>query len=343
MRSLHSARWLLLALLICLIPASSQAGIFISVNFGPPVLPVYVQPPCPQPNLMWMPGSWQYGPDGYFWVPGAWVPAPYEGALWTPGYWGFNSGAYVWNVGYWGRHIGYYGGVNYGFGYGGIGFAGGEWRGHDFAYNTAVINVNTTIIHTTYVNETIVRQNIVANPNHVAYAGGPGGINHPASPQEKTFSAEPHTPPTSFQTQHVEAAKVDKTSYAKTNGGHPAKLVAAKPLAAETHAPPPMRAAVTPAKSTVGGPTGSVKPTTAAHPETNGTSARPATVGSQPKSPPANAMHTNTAPAHNTEAPRHDAVPPAHNTAPPVHNSAPKPPPPAPRPAAKPKPEGHEK
>ena len=60
-------------------------------EFAPPVLPVYVQPPCPQPGWMWTPGYWAYGPDGYYWVPGTWVPAPYVGALWTPGYWGWNA------------------------------------------------------------------------------------------------------------------------------------------------------------------------------------------------------------------------------------------------------------
>ncbi|MGD0629462.1 MAG: hypothetical protein ABR987_08920, partial [Terracidiphilus sp.] len=175
MRLFRSARWLLLALLVCLVPASSNAGVFISVNFGPPVLPVYVQPVCPQPNLIWMPGYWAYGDDGYYWVPGAWVPAPFVGGLWTPGYWGWRSGLYVYNPGYWGYHVGYYGGVNYGGGYLGIGFAGGEWRGGVFAYNTAVVNVNTTIIHTTYINRTIIQTNTIVNNNHVAYSGGPGG------------------------------------------------------------------------------------------------------------------------------------------------------------------------
>ena len=91
---------------------------------------------------MWTPGYWAYGDDGYYWVPGAWVPAPYEGALWTPGYWGWASGLYVWHRGYWGPHVGYYGGVNYGFGYMGVGFAGGVWRGGVFAYNTAVVHVD---------------------------------------------------------------------------------------------------------------------------------------------------------------------------------------------------------
>ena len=233
------ARWLLLTLFISLFPVFSSSQLVISVGFAPPVLPVYVQPECPQPNLMWTPGFWAYGPDGYFWVPGAWVPAPYEGALWTPPYWGWEGGHYGFHDGYWGPHIGYYGGVNYGFGYGGIGFAGGEWRGGSFAYNTAVVHVNETIIHTTYINTTIVQSGIVANPNHVAYNGGPGGIQHAAAPQELVAAHDQHVAPTKFQTQHIAAAKVDKTSYAKANGGHPKTLAVAKPLPEEKHAPPP--------------------------------------------------------------------------------------------------------
>ena len=181
-----SSRWkrvlmqaIMLALLVCLIPASSNAAVFISVGFAPPVLPVYVQPPCPQDGWMWTPGYWAYGDDGYYWVPGTWVPAPYEGALWTPGYWGWGGGLYVWHPGYWGPHVGYYGGVNYGFGYMGIGFVGGVWAASEFRYNTAVMHVNTTVIHNTYVDNTIVRNNTIVNDRHVAYSGGPGGINHP--------------------------------------------------------------------------------------------------------------------------------------------------------------------
>ncbi len=56
-----------------------------------------------------------------------------------------------WHPGYWGQHVGYYGGVNYGFGYMGIGFVGGMWAGGAFRYNTAVMRVNETVIHNTYV------------------------------------------------------------------------------------------------------------------------------------------------------------------------------------------------
>jgi hypothetical protein len=320
----RSARWLLLALLVCLVPASSNAGIFISVNFGPPVLPVYEVPACPQPNLIWTPGYWAYGPDGYFWVPGAWVPAPFVGGLWTPGYWGWSSGLYVYNPGYWGYHVGYYGGVNYGGGYLGIGFAGGEWRGGGFAYNTAVVNVNTTIIHNTYINQTIVQQNTVANPNHVAYAGGPGGIQHVAAPQEKIAASETHTPPTTFQTQHINAAQADKTSYARVNGGKPANLAVAKPLPVETHPAPPAPKAA-PSSSTGKN-----------IPVANGSRSSTATGSGAPKLPPANTgLQANTNNGSRTVTPPKTTTPPKTYAAP--KTNAPS------KPPEKPKPEGHEK
>jgi hypothetical protein len=139
---------------------------------------------------------------------------------------------YVFHDGYWGAHIGYYGGVNYGYGYGGIGFAGGEWRGGHFAYNTAVINVNREVIHTTYIDRTIVERNTIVNPGHVAYSGGPGGIHHDPAPEERMAEHEQHQAPTVFQQHHIEAAKADTTSYAKNNGGRPQNLAVAKPLEA---------------------------------------------------------------------------------------------------------------
>jgi hypothetical protein len=325
----QSARWLLLALLVCLVPASSNAGVFISVNFGPPVLPVYEVPVCPQPNLIWTPGYWAYGSDGYFWVPGAWVPAPFVGGLWTPGYWGWSNSLYVYNPGYWGYHVGYYGGVNYGGGYLGIGFAGGEWRGGAFAYNTAVVHVNTTIIHNTYVNQTIIQQNTVANPNHVAYSGGPGGIQHTAAPQEQIAAHETHTAPTTFQTQHINAAQADKTSYAKVNGGKPATLAVAKPLPVESHpAPTPSKAAVSSSASkNTPVANGSRSPAPAGY----GVSKQPAVnTGSQ----------ANTSGgSKNTEM---RTVTPPRNTTPPKTYTAPKTNAPS-KPAEKPKPKGHEK
>lgn len=239
----RSARWLLLALLVSLVPATSHAGVFISVGFAPPPLLVYSQPVCPEPGLMWTPGYWAYGPDGYYWVPGAWVPAPYEGALWTPGYWGWGSGLYVWHPGYWGAHVGYYGGVNYGFGYMGIGFVGGEWRGGVFAYNSAVMHVGFGggWGNRVYVDRTIVERNTIINDRHVAFSGGPGGINHPPTPQERSYMNERHMGPTPAQTQHMQAAAGNRNAYFNNNHGHPSQVVANRPLSEGNHANPAAR------------------------------------------------------------------------------------------------------
>jgi hypothetical protein len=333
MRLFRSARWLLLALFASLLPASSYAGVFISVNFGPPVLPIYVQPVCPAPDLIWTPGYWAYGADGYFWVPGAWVPAPFSGGLWTPAYWGWSGGQYLFHPGYWGYHVGYYGGVNYGGGYLGIGFSGGEWRGGHMAYNTAVVNVNTRIIHTTFIDRTVIQRNTVMNPGHVAYAGGPGGINHAAAPEERVAERETHTPPTTFQSQHIQSAQSNRTSYAKNNGGHPTMLAAAKPLPVESHPAPP-RTAVNAGHPATGN--------TPSHLNANPTLERHA----DPLPPHTNPVptHTNTVPTSTTHpgtvAP-HTPVAPRTYT-PPKTNTAPRTAP-APRTASKPKPEGHEK
>jgi len=62
-------------------------------------------------------GYWAYGDQGYFWVPGTWVMAPEVGLLWTPGYWGWGDNATL-GMTLLGDHVGFYGGVAYGFGYG---------------------------------------------------------------------------------------------------------------------------------------------------------------------------------------------------------------------------------
>jgi hypothetical protein len=239
MRLLRSFPWLLPALLVFLIPASSHAGVFISVGYAPPPLVTYVQPICPEPGLIWMPGYWAYGDDGYYWVPGAWVPAPYVGAYWTPGFWGWGNGLYMWHPGYWGPAVGYYGGINYGYGYYGTGFVGGMWRGRMFAYNTAVMRVNTTVIRNVYVDRTVIREHTIVE-NHVAYNGGPGGIRHEPTPQEREAMNQPHMAPTRYQQQHIEQAMQNRSAYFRNNHGRPSDLVARRPLPAERHAPPAM-------------------------------------------------------------------------------------------------------
>jgi hypothetical protein len=286
MRLFRRARWLLLALLISVFPAFLHAQIVISVGFAPPELPVYEQPFCPQANWMWVPGYWAYGEGDYYWVPGAWVQAPYEGALWTPYYWDWYGGRYRFHRGYWGRHVGYYGGVDYGFGYGGIGFTGGEWRGNEFAYNTAVMRVNERVIHTTYNDPASVQRNTIANRSRVSYSGGPGGIQHAATPGERVADRDQHTAPTSLQTHHEETAKADKSAYAKANGGHPQNAVAAKPLGEEKHV-------------------AAAAPKTEARPETR--TAPKAEARPEARSEPRAAPQSHASPAQRAAPPQHAA------------------------------------
>src|SRR5215470_7258833 len=131
--------------------STSYGSVFVSVAVAPPPIPVYAQPVCPGPNYIWVPGYWAWDADGgYYWVPGYWTLAPFVGALWTPGWWGWGNGVYLWHAGYWGRHVGFYGGIDYGFGYFGLGYVGGYWRSGGFYYNTAVNNVNVTIVNYVY-------------------------------------------------------------------------------------------------------------------------------------------------------------------------------------------------
>ena len=190
-----------------------QVVVGVSVRIGPPPLPVYVQPVCPEPGYIWAPGYWAYGPDGYFWVPGTWVEPPEVGLLWTPGYWG-GDGFYLWHAGYWGPEVGNYGGINYGFGYPGVGFFGGYWRGGAYFYNRAVTNVDVTVVRNTY-HTTVVNQ----STNRVSFNGGPGGLT--ARPTEREIAAghQRRSTMTAEQTQHQQAASTNRTLHASVSHG----------------------------------------------------------------------------------------------------------------------------
>jgi len=202
----------------------ARAQVAISVAFGPPALPVYAQPICPGEGFIWTPGYWAWGPEGYFWVPGTWVRPPRIGYLWTPAYWGWGGSGYIFHPGYWGPHIGFYGGINYGFGYSGVGYEGGYWRGNTFAYNRAVNNINIANVHNVYERPVEVRNGAW---NHVSYNGGRGGVPYQPSPQELAAVREQHFRPTGEQMLHQNTAARSPQQFARINGGRPA--VAAAP------------------------------------------------------------------------------------------------------------------
>jgi hypothetical protein len=211
--------------LIFMQPTFGQA-VSVTVSFGPPALPVYDLPSCPGDGYLWVPGYWAWDPDyGYYWVPGTWIEAPEPGFLWTPGWWGWEGGGYLWHAGFWGPHVGFYGGINYGFGYFGVGFVGGRWDGGHFRYNTAVLSVDTTIIHNTYIDRTV----IVNNTTRVSYNGGEGGLQARPTPEEERAGQERHMGPVQMQQQHLEAARTNPDMRASENHGSPAVAATSRP------------------------------------------------------------------------------------------------------------------
>jgi hypothetical protein len=225
MRTRTAVCWLLFSfVLLVFSPAVfAQVGVGISVNFGPPAIPVYEQPICPTDGYLWTPGYWAYDDgDGYYWVPGTWIEPPQVGFLWTPGYWGWGESAFLFHEGYWGSQVGFYGGINYGFGYGGVGYEGGRWDGGHFSYNTYVNHVDTTVIHNTY------NTTVTVSENHVSFNGGTGGVEAHPTAKEESYANEHHVGPVAAQTQHVQAARSNPELRASANQGKPPIAATAK-------------------------------------------------------------------------------------------------------------------
>jgi SPOR domain len=157
-------------------------------------------------------------------VPGTWILPPAVGLVWTPGYWGYEGRRYIWHAGYWGPHVGYYGGISYGFGYFGSGYDGGYWDKGVFFYNTAVTRVDTAAITNTY-SKTATSAGTV---NNVSF-NGPGGITAQPTAQEVAWSRERHTQPTAVQVKHQRAASANRALFAAVNQGTPTVAATAKP------------------------------------------------------------------------------------------------------------------
>jgi hypothetical protein len=205
--------------------AYAQSSISVSVNIAPPPLPIYEQPPLPGEGFIWVPGywAWDQSQTDYFWVPATWVQAPQPNLLWTPGYWGWNNGSYIFYAGYWAAQVGFYGGINYGYGYAGSGYQGGRWENGAFFYNSAVNNIGSVGVKNVY-NQTIVVNNTT---NNVSYNGGKGGIEARATPQEQAAVKQSRVEATPLQTQHAAAASRNRALFSKENRGEPA--IAATP------------------------------------------------------------------------------------------------------------------
>jgi len=213
------------------IPAVVFGQFGVSIAIGPPELLVSVQPLCPGDGYLWTPGYWAYDDSisDYYWVEGAWVQAPEVGFLWTPGYWGWGNGGYAFNEGYWGPTIGFYGGINYGFGYFGDGYGGGRWDHGHFFYNRSVNNVDISINHNVY-NEKVEGSSEI---NRVSFNGGKGGIEAHANSAQEAAAHERHIPAVAIQAEHARTARANPEMRASVSRGNPTTAGAPK-AAAET-------------------------------------------------------------------------------------------------------------
>ena len=193
-------------------PAKAFVG--ISVGIAPPPLPICVQPACPGDGYLWTPGYWGWGDGQYYWVPGAWAYPPEIGFLWTPCWWGWGDGAYCFHSGYWGRHVGFYGGIAYGNGYGGRGYDGGRWRGNHFDYNRDANNVRGIDASRTF------SRGVASNGSRVSF-NGHGGTTAVATADERRAGDEHHIGATSAQNAEARSALADPAQRYSVNHGNP--------------------------------------------------------------------------------------------------------------------------
>ncbi len=216
-----NVRSLLVAGALLALPISTLAQISASITMAPPELPVYEQPMAPGDGYIWTPGYWAW--DGeYYWVPGTWVMAPEPGYLWTPGYWGWGGSGYAFNEGYWGLSVGFYGGIDYGYGYFGHGYDGGRWENGHFFYNTAVNRVDANTFHNVY------NSRVEDSHNRIGYNGGNGGINVRASSEEEAAARGRRAGPVTAQTQHQWSAHNSAPQKFAANHGAPPSTATAR-------------------------------------------------------------------------------------------------------------------
>ena len=97
--------------------------------------------------------------------------------------------------------MGYYGGINYGYGYIGHGYDGGRWdRGH-FRYNSAVNNIPAGRVNNVY------RAPVPQRPVHAeSFNGGNSPWHARPTASERRFEGAQHPNPTPAQMNHEQRA-----------------------------------------------------------------------------------------------------------------------------------------
>jgi|HubBroStandDraft_5_1064220.scaffolds.fasta_scaffold91467_2 hypothetical protein len=197
---------------------NSYAATDIRTDQAPPPLQAADQPPCPEDGYVWTPGYWAWGAAGYYWVAGEWVAPPQVGLLWTPGYWEYLGNAYVFHPGYWAADVGYYGGIDYGYGYFGAGYVGGRWWGNSFAYNRGISNLGRRPFRNVYSEP--------ANDN--------GARNRVSYSPQRAHATQSHLAPAYVPREYVSTPQNPRVT---------ARAIAAQPKPSATHSATTARAA----------------------------------------------------------------------------------------------------
>jgi len=208
-------------------PRRLIAADIAKVNVAPPPLPSYEQPTIPTQGSLWVPGYWAWRksvPD-FFWVPGTWVLPPQPGLLWTPPYWRRVEGGYAFHAGYWAAEVGFYGGINYGYGYAADGYQGGRWENGVFSYNRAVNKLGSLDVLNVYDGSVTAED----STGRVSFNGGRRGTAARPTRQQEALASGEHIGATPEQRKHFEMAAIDRALYSKLNNGLPG--VAATPHA----------------------------------------------------------------------------------------------------------------
>jgi hypothetical protein len=153
---------------------------------------------------------------------------PQLGLLWTPPYWSRVDGGYAFHGGYWAEEVGFYGGIDYGYGYGGDGYQGGRWENGTLSYNRAANNANNIAslgIANVY-DQAMPPDNKAVR---ISFNGGRRGVAAQPTKHQETLVGAKHVGATAEQQRHFELSAMDRSLYSKLNNGEPG--VAATPHA----------------------------------------------------------------------------------------------------------------
>lgn len=84
-------------------PSSVAAQTNLVVREPPPPPPLRRAVVVPQPAVgtVWIPGCWEYGPQGYVWIVGRWVNPPPRRYRYVAPHWRRHGHGYIYVRGYW--------------------------------------------------------------------------------------------------------------------------------------------------------------------------------------------------------------------------------------------------